>query len=245
MHKISYPPSSLSSASTVTLDYLFYLRYNFCVHILQQKLLKLSREVNLGNLALREIGRMIGETSPQKIKHHLQQLEKRGLIRIDKGKRIIEKTEQGFLSGLLKQAQLLAIPILGSANAGPAELFAEQNVEGYLNISSTFLGSRSKHQLFAVKVDGLSMNRAEIDGKRIESGDYVIVDADENDPKDGQIVLSIIGGMANIKRLRMDRKHQQIALTSDSTQDFPPIYIHESDEFYINGTVIQVIKKAV
>lgn len=219
------------------------MRYRFRMHELQQKLLKLSQELNLGQHALRQIGEMVGESSPQKIKHHLQQLEKRGLIRIDKIKGTIEKSQGGWTTGLLTNARLLAIPIVGSANAGPALLLAEQNIEGYLKISSTFVGSKAKHQLFALKVDGPSMNRAEVDGKKIEDGDYIIVDADLHDPKDGQIVLSIIDGMANVKRFRRDTEHQQVVLVSDSTHDFPPIYIHESDDFLINGTVIQVVKK--
>jgi len=213
------------------------------MHELQQKLLKLAHEINLGQHTLRQIARMVGETSPQKIKHHLEQLEKRGLIRVDRVKGIIEKSEQGWVTGLLTTARLLSIPILGSANAGPATLLAEQNIEGFLKVSSTFVGTRAKHKLFALRVDGPSMNRAEIDGKKIEDGDYIIVDADAHDPKDGQIVLSIIDGMANVKRFRRDAGHRQVVLMSDSTQDFPPIYIHESDDFLINGTVIQVVKK--
>lgn len=214
------------------------------MHELQQKLLKLSREKNLGRYTLRQIGEMVGDNSPQKIKHHLQQLEKRGLIKIDRLKGIIEKAEPGRISGLLTKARLLSIPILGAANAGPARFFAEQNVEGYLKISSTFIPrGRANHKLFALKVDGPSMNRAEIDGKKIEDGDYVIIDANARTPKNGQVVLSVIDGMANIKRFQHDADNQQIVLASESTHDFPAIYIHESDDFLINGTVVQVVKK--
>ena len=65
------------------------------MHDIQQKLLKLAHEKNLGEYTLREIGGFIRERSPQKIKHHLQQLEKNGLIKINKVKGVIEKTEQG------------------------------------------------------------------------------------------------------------------------------------------------------
>ena len=65
------------------------------MHEIQQKLLKLAREKNLGQYTLREIGSFIGERSPQKVKHHLQQLEKHGLITINKTKGIIEKTQSG------------------------------------------------------------------------------------------------------------------------------------------------------
>jgi SOS-response transcriptional repressor LexA len=88
------------------------------------------------------------------------------------------------------------------------------------------------------------MNRSLIDGKRIEDGDYVIIDGDARSPAEGDIVLSVIDGLANLKRFHLDKQNKQIALVSDSTQDFPPIYIHEDDDFFINGKVVQVIKKA-
>jgi SOS regulatory protein LexA len=213
------------------------------MHELQQRLLKLAQTKNLGQHTLREVGRMVGEVSPQKIKHHLIQLEKRGLIRVDKQAGTIKKTEQGLVASPLKGAQLLAIPILGAANAGPANRLAEANIEGYLRISSTFVGRSVKRKLFALKVDGPSMNRAEVDRKRIENGDYVIIDSEDRNARQGDIVLSIIDGMANIKRFHWDKKNKQIALVSDSTQDFPPIYLHEDDDFMINGKVVQVIKK--
>ena len=213
------------------------------MHALQKKILQLADQKNLGDLTLRGIGDLVGEKSAQKIKHHLSQLEKRGFIRIDRAKRVIEKCRGGVITGLLKAGELLAVPIVGSANAGPATIFADENIEGYLRISSTFLGHKSKRKLFALKVIGPSMNRASIDNKRIEDGDYVIIDSESRDPRDGDIVLSVIDGMANIKRFRRDRRHQQLVLTSDSNYDFPPIYIHPDDDFLINGKVIQVVKK--
>jgi len=213
------------------------------MHDLQKKLLKMSQEKNLGQYTLRALGAMVDEDSPQKIKHHLVQLEKRGLIRIDRHNSLIERTQQGWVTSLLKGARLLSIPILGAANAGTANRAAETHIEGYLRISSTFLGGAAKRKLFALKVDGPSMNRAEIDGKRIESGDYVIIDSEARSPKEGDVVLSIIDGTANIKRYHHDRRNKQIALMSDSTQRLPPIYIHEDDDFMINGKVVQVVKK--
>ncbi|MBA2705372.1 MAG: hypothetical protein H0U60_16150 [Blastocatellia bacterium] len=203
----------------------------------------LAGHMNLGQFTLRGIGDLVGEKSAQKIKHHLSQLEKRGLIRIDHANRVIEKRQQGQVSGLLRNAKLIAIPILGSVNAGPATLFAEQNVEGYLKVSSTLLGGKTKGKLFALKIVGPSMNRSSVDNKQIEDGDFVIINSEAGNPKDGDIVLSVIDGMANIKRFHRDKQNEQIVLASDSSYDFPPIHIHETDDFIINGKVVQVIKK--
>lgn len=217
------------------------------MHEIQRKLLKVAQEKNLGALTLREIGKLVGETSPQKIKHHLQQLEKRGLIKIDKIKGIIEKKSAGWIdagnAGPKHKARIFAIPILGAASAGPAVAFAEGNIEGFLRISSSLFARRSMHNFFALKVDGPSMNRAEIDGKRIEDGDYVIIDQDYPNPKDGDIVLSVLDGVANIKKFYRD-EDGNIVLMSESKQSFPPIHIHKHDNYFINGKVVKVIKKA-
>lgn len=213
------------------------------MHIIQTKILKLAQEKNLAKFTLREIGELVGTKSPQMIKHHLQQLEKKGLIRIDKVKGLIEKSHQGWVKGLLKKAKLFAIPILGVASAGPAQIFAEQNIEGYLRVSDTLLKGNAKSKLFAIKVNGSSMNRAEIDNKKIEDGDFVIVNSEDRTPHNGEIILSVIDGMANIKRFHEDRANHQIMLLSDSTQEFPPIYIHGDDDYLINGRVVQVVKK--
>jgi repressor LexA len=215
------------------------------MHTLQEQLLKLAGEKNLGQYTLREIGAFVGEKSPQKIKHHLAQLEKKGLIRVDKAGGVVEKRVQGRpLAGFLKNSRLLAIPILGSANAGPATIFANANIEGYLRVSSRLVGKApSSHRLFALKVDGPSMNRASVEGKRIEDGDYIVIDSTPGEPKNNDIVLSVIDGMANVKKYYVDKENNQILLMSESTHDFPAIHIHEDDDFTINGKVIGVIKK--
>jgi repressor LexA len=213
------------------------------MHRLQEKLLRIVQDKNLGQYTLRKIGELVGERSPQVVKHHLNQLEKKGLIRIDRARGLIEKGGQKMMSGLLKKARLLAIPVLGSANAGPSRLFAEQNVEGYLRVSSTLIPVPATRKLFALKVDGPSMNRALVEGKQIDDGDFVIVDTTAREPKDGDIVLSVIDGMANIKKFYRDKENEQIVLMSESTHSFPPIHIHEDDDFLLNGKVVQVVKK--
>lgn len=214
------------------------------LHPLQEAILRLAQERNIAQLKLREIGRLVGDPSPQKIKHHLQQLEKRGLIKIDREKQVARKTMHGWIDGFLKKGRrLLRIPIVGAANCGPAELLAEQNIVGYLRISDSLLRRRTSDGLFAVRADGFSMNQARIHEKNIEDGDYLIVDGNDRVPKEGDVILSIIDGAANIKRYRSDKQNKQILLISDSTEDLAPIYIHPDDDFFVNGKVIDVIKK--
>ncbi len=211
---------------------------------MQEKLLLLAKNRNISKLSLRDIGDLVGDRSPQKIKHHLQQLEKRGLLRIDRARGIIAPAGDGWIDGFLGgDRRLLRIPIVGAANCGPAEVFAEENIEGYLRVSNSLVKRQSGKGLFAVRADGFSMNQAKVHGETIGDGDYLIVDGEDREPRDGEVVLSVIDGAANVKRFHEDRAHGQVVLTSDSTEDFAPIYVGADDDFFVNGKVIEVIKK--
>ncbi len=215
------------------------------LHPLQEKLLLLAKNRNISKLSLRDIGDLVGDRSPQKIKHHLQQLEKRGLLKIDRTRGVIAPAEgEGWIDGFLGGGKrLLRIPIVGAANCGPAEILAEENVEGYLRISNSLVKRESGKGLFAVRADGFSMNQAKVHGEAINDGDYLIVDGEDREPRDGEVVLSVIDGAANVKRFHEDKAHGQVVLTSDSTEDFAPIYVGADDDFFVNGKVIEVIKK--
>lgn len=218
------------------------------MHPIQVKLLGLSKRENLAKLSLREMAKRIGlpNESPQKIKHHLLQLQKKGFISIDRVKGVMETSSStpGWARGLLeKNARLFSIPIIGTANCGPATIFAEQNFQGFLKVSSKLVGRSKPAGLYAIKADGSSMNRAQIKGKRIEDGDYIIVDSKDTDAKTGDVVLAIIDNQGTVKRFIDDRKNGQIVLMADSSFDYEPIYIHSDDEFFINGKIIMVVKK--
>jgi len=207
------------------------------MHKIQQNLLELSKTKNLGQMTLREIGELIGEKFPQKIKHHLNQLEKKGFLKIAKHTNTILRTEPGKIA----KTSLLSIPILGTADCGPATFYADTNFEGYLKISSALL-KRNKG-VFAIRASGLSMNRANIGDKNIEDGDYLIVESSNKKPKNGDVVVSVFDGLANIKKFHWDQENNRVVLLSQSTKDFPPIFIHEDDDFNITGYVTQVVKK--
>ena len=209
------------------------------MHTIQEKILKISAGRNLADMSLREIGKLIGEPSAQKIKHHLLQLEKNGLIQMDRLAKVMVKTRPGQLY----RSALMAVPILGSANCGPATIYTEENVEGYLRISGKLL--TKKKDVFAIKASGYSMNKANINGESIDDGDYVIVDPSYRSVKNGDYVLSIIDGMANVKRYFEDKENKRIILLSESSASVSPIFIHydDLDSYLVNGKVIQVVKK--
>ncbi len=206
------------------------------MHPTQEKLLKVIDDKNIGGFTLRQIGELIGESLPQKIKHHLSQLERKGFILFDrKNKKIKRISNKANTDGIF-----ISIPIVGAANCGPATIYADQNIEGYLRISKRL--APHKKSVFALRAEGNSLNKANIEGKNIESGDFVIVDSGDTSPHDGDYILSIIDGLANIKKYRLDKNNSRIALLSESTQEYSPIFIHENDDFKINGKVVDVIK---
>ena len=218
------------------------------VHPIQEKLLDLSRRENLAKLSLREMAARIGmpDESPQKIKHHLLQLQKKGFLTIDRIQGLMERSSStpAWATGLLKKkSQLFSIPIVGTANCGPANIFAEQNFEGFLRISSRLIGRQRPNGLYAIKASGSSMNRAEVNGKKIEDGDYVIVDRNDTRVRTNDVVLAIIDNKGTIKRFIDDRVHGQVVLKADSSFDYEPIYLHPEDDFAITGKVIGIIKK--
>lgn len=136
----------------------------------------------------------------------------------------------------------IRVPVLGAANAGPATLFAEENVAGYLKVSRSALNRRS--DVFALRVEGDSMNQAKIDGKNLEEGDFVLIDSTYRTPRNDDYVLSVIDDCANLKKFQRDQKTGDVMLFSESSNTkHKPIYISSEDDFMVNGKIIGVIKK--
>ena len=218
------------------------------MHLIQVKLLAISKKENLALLSLRAMADKIGmpNESPQKIKHHLLQLQKRGFLSIDRARGVMEKADSKptWAKGLLDiKSRLFAIPIVGTANCGPATIFAEENFQGFLRVSSKLIGRSKPTGLYAIKADGTSMNRAQVNRKRIEDGDLVIIDKESQDPVTGDVVLAIIDNKATVKRFIDDRANGQVVLVADSSFDYEPIHLHTDDDFTISGKAVDVIKR--
>jgi SOS-response transcriptional repressor LexA len=216
------------------------------MHILQIKILNLAQEVDLSKMGLRKLGNLLGEKWPQKVKHHLRQLEKNGYLKLDVDQnRVIKVLKRDMPKNV---SRLFKIPILGSANAGPASIYADQDVQGYLPVSQTALDNRnSVVGLFAIRVIGDSLNQATgIKGGPVKNGDYVIIDSQVKQPKNGDYILSVINHVANLKRFYKDTKQREIRLVSESSLNIPPIILHEEDieslGYFVNGKIIRVVK---
>lgn len=199
------------------------------MHPIQKKLNELSQTHDLRALGLRQIARMIGETHPQKVKHHMQKL---GILPPASGTR-----------ASAAQSRLISIPLLGLANCGVAAVYADAQSSEVLQVSKRILPAVAGN-FFALQAVGDSMNTANISGNSIEDGDYVIIDPSQKNFENGDYVVSIINGLANIKKFTKDSGSKQVVLLSESTKKYPPIYIHPEDMAYYqtSGKVVAVLK---
>lgn len=213
------------------------------MHINQSKLLQLAQRRNLASMTLREIGLEsgIGE-HPQLVRHHLNQLIANGFIVIDKSSGQMSLASRGQHN---VSAQLLSIPIMGRANCGEALSFADDQIEGYLQISPSLIERKVKKP-YALRAVGESMTAAKIRtfGSQfagIDDGDYVIVDGDDRIANNNEYIVAVIDGLANIKRIKQDT--YGVRLVSESKQHYPPIPIGEAEQQdFVRGKVVAVVK---
>jgi len=206
------------------------------MHPIQEKLLQLLKDQGSIPLKYREIGRRIGEKYPQTVKHHIAALQEKALLVEQNGFLKLNRTDaqKGFLN----------LPFYGLASCGEATAFAEDTAEGYIRISPNALPRKNIAGLYILRAFGNSMNRAKVGPheRNIENGDFVVVDSTERDPKNGNYVVSIIDNCANIKKFQYEETSHQVALIAESSDEYLPIILHETDNFAVLGKVLDVIK---
>jgi repressor LexA len=129
------------------------------------------------------------------------------------------------------------IPLVGQVPAGPL-MTAEANIEGYVRLPQTFLRPPAA-QFFLLRVRGDSMNRAGIDGERIEGGDLVLV-RQQQTAEPGRIVVALVDGEATIKELQCAPGY--FLLRSRSTNPAHQPIVAGSD-LRVLGVVQRVLKK--
>jgi repressor LexA len=132
--------------------------------------------------SVRELGRLLGLSSPATVNSHLDRLEELGYIRRETGKRrSITLTD--------RCTRPEGIPILGTVAAGQP-ILAVEDAEGYLTYTPERAG-----EYFALRIKGDSMSRA-----GILDGDMVVVRSQDT-ADHGQIVIALLGDEATCKRL--------------------------------------------
>lgn len=167
---------------------------------------------------------------------YLNELEEKGYIERtseDRGIKLKGITNDGFLD----------VPVFGMASAGAATMFADQYIEGFLKVSKRIV--RDSRNVFAIQVSGTSMNKARVNGKTIQSGDFILVDSTWKHYNNGDRVLVVINGMATVKTYRTVDGKNIVLLPESSDKKHKPIFLTEEDDFVINGKVIDVLKLGV
>lgn len=217
----------------------------------QQKVYDLLKEIIINKqetptLAMihSELAKELNISSLNSIVQYLKSLENKGLIFREKNKKGgISLCDAQHLDDMPKDQSNLhffEIPLLGMANCGDPNVFAEENYEGKLKVSKKLLPTKNEKGVFMVKVTGESMNK-----RGLKEGDYAIIKHVNFCPSiiNGDIVLAVVNGLATIKTLI--KTLDAIILRPESTKrKYQPIFLHPDDNFHINGKLIGVFKNA-
>jgi repressor LexA len=182
--------------------------------------------------SVNELRKALKVGSTRTVLRHLRALEEAGDIERWPGARGI-RLRRAAHGGL----ETRPIPLVGQAPAGPL-MAAEENIEGYVRLPQTFLGPGAA-RFFLLRVRGDSMNRAEVGGERIESGDLVLV-RQQQTAAPGEIVVALVDGEATIKELQ--RAPGYCVLKARSTNPaHQPIVVEE--DLQVLGVVQRVLKR--
>jgi repressor LexA len=148
--------------------------------------------------SVREIGEAVGLSSSSTVHNHLNQLERRGLIKRDPSKsRTVQLVQDAEVDQQRRNA--VSVPVVGNVAAG-APILAEQNVEDHLLLSPEL----AQEGFFLLRVRGDSMINA-----GIFDGDLVLV-RPQHEASNGTIVVALVDGEATVKRFERANGHVRL-----------------------------------
>ena len=155
--------------------------------------------------SVREIGEAVGLSSSSTVHNHLNQLERRGLIKRDPSKsRTVQLTSDIEVSEERRNA--VSVPIVGNVAAG-SPILAEQNIEDHVLLSADI----AKDGYFLLRVRGDSMINA-----GILDDDLVLV-RPQHEASNGSIVVALVDGDATVKRFEKADGHVRLIAESRSS----------------------------
>jgi repressor LexA len=181
---------------------------------------------------IEELRKALKVGSTRTVLRYLDQLEEDELIERRSGARGLRPLKSSVSKGFQTQA----VPLIGQVAAGPFML-AEENLEGWVRLPKTFTKPPSA-KFFLLRVKGDSMNKAQVDGGKIEEGDLVLV-RQESAGSDGQIVVALVDDAANIKRFAKGPGYYLLKPESTNPKHHPIVL---NKDFRIQGVVIRVLK---
>jgi len=181
--------------------------------------------------SIREMGGVVGLKSSQTVHHHLGRLEKAGYLeRLGDRARTPVLTERGWEAALDGE-----MPFLGRIAAGRGLEAVAAGEEAY-SLAAELLSARSGRRRYLLRVVGQSMT-----GARIDDGDLLVVEEDE-DPSDGAVVVALLGGeQVTVKRLYREGETVRLRPQNGEHEDL----VMPADRVRIQGRVKYVVHPPV
>jgi repressor LexA len=177
--------------------------------------------------SVRELMGALGYKSPRSAQDILEQLEQKGII-----KKFASGDYQLLHDPDLGRAyiQTMNVPVVGTVAAG-TPILAEENIEGFIPISTTLAKPGGKY--FLLRAKGDSMDKA-----GIKDGDFVLVRQQASaDP--GERVVALIDDEATIKEYH-PQKNVVILKPRSRNLENKPIIVDQ--DFQIQGVVVATVQ---
>ena len=187
------------------------------------------REGTVGRTpSIREIAEAVGLKSSQTVHHHLNLLEGAGYLeRLDDRPRTPKLTEKGW--GAVLDG---GTPLLGRIAAGRGLEAVAAGDEAY-SLAAELLLPNPGRRRYLLRVVGQSMT-----GARIEDGDLLVIEEDEN-PPNGTVVVALLGNGEEVTVKRLYREGREIRLKPQNGGHEDIVLLGEDVE--IQGRVVYVI----
>jgi repressor LexA len=176
-----------------------------------------------------ELSKHFGFKSPNAAESHLRALEKKGVLRIERGRsRGITLTSMSRAT--LRGAGRMPLPLVGRVAAG-SPVLAQENIEHEYRIDPALFSPRPDYLL---RVEGMSMRDAGILDR-----DLLAVHRTP-DAENGQIVVARLDDEVTVKRFR---RHGHRVVLHPENPDFEPIEVDlRHRELTIEGLGVGVIR---
>lgn len=181
--------------------------------------------------SVREICEAVGLKSTSSVHGYLNRLAEKGYIAKTGLKTRALKVLGETTPDVSNDSNVLSIPLVGNVAAG-APILAEQNIEEYFSIPSSFLSkSALSSNTYMLKVKGESMINV-----GIYNGDYIII-SKQNTATNGEIVVALIDNEATVKTFYKEKDYIRLQPEND-TMD--PIIVKDVK---ILGKVVGLFRK--
>ena len=181
--------------------------------------------------SVREIGEIVGLTSPSSVNYQLKALERKGFLRRDphrpRALEVLLPDEVDVTGSGDDRPQPKYVPLVGRIAAG-GPILAEQSVESVFPLPTELVGDG---ELFLLNVVGESMIDA-----AICDGDWVVVRR-QPDAVNGDIVAALLDDEATVKTFKRGDDHVWLLPQNPA---FEPI---NGDHAQILGRVVAVLRR--